>query len=68
MKTAALRNVSWEDSRDSAAKIWNQASGSGKDMAYRIGLHVRRHPWKALAVAMGAGMLVGAMVSMTARK
>jgi ElaB/YqjD/DUF883 family membrane-anchored ribosome-binding protein len=68
MKTAALHNVSWEDGRDSAVRVWNQASENGKDVMHRVGRHVRRHPWKALAVALGAGVLLGAAVSFSARK
>ena len=68
MKAAALPNVSWKDGQESAVRVWNRASENGQDMVYRIGRHVRRNPWKALAVALGAGMVLGAAVSLSAKK
>jgi ElaB/YqjD/DUF883 family membrane-anchored ribosome-binding protein len=63
MKVAALRKVSWEDGPDSAVRLWNQARENGEDLLYRVNRHVRRHPWKAVAVALGAGALLGIAIS-----
>jgi ElaB/YqjD/DUF883 family membrane-anchored ribosome-binding protein len=67
MKTATLPNVSWEDGRDSAVKVWNQARENGEDLVYRIGRYAKRNPWKALVVALGAGIVLGAAVTMGAK-
>jgi ElaB/YqjD/DUF883 family membrane-anchored ribosome-binding protein len=67
MKVAALRKISWEDGQDSAVRLWNQARESGEDILYQLNRHVRRHPWKAVAVALGAGLLLGALMSRTAK-
>jgi len=75
MKVEALRNISWggswrngswEDGQESAVRLWNQARETGEDFAYQVNRHVRRHPWKALAVALGAGVVLGAVVSLSA--
>jgi ElaB/YqjD/DUF883 family membrane-anchored ribosome-binding protein len=63
MKAAALRKVSWEDGQESAVRLWNQARESGEDLVYQLNRHVRRHPWKAVAVALGAGLVLGAFIS-----
>jgi ElaB/YqjD/DUF883 family membrane-anchored ribosome-binding protein len=68
MKVAALRRVSWEDGPESAARLWNQARESGEDLFYQVNRHVRRHPWKAVAVALGAGLMLGALVSLNNRR
>ena len=67
MKVAALRKISWEDGQDSAVRLWNQARESSEDILYQLNRHVRRHPWKAVAVALGAGLLLGALMSRTAK-
>ena len=63
MKVAALREVSWGDGQESAARLWNQARESGEDLLYQLNRRVRRHPWKAVAVALGAGLVLGALIS-----
>lgn len=63
MKVAALRKVSWEDSQESAARLWNQARETSEDLVYQINRRVRRHPWKAVALALGAGLILGALFS-----
>jgi ElaB/YqjD/DUF883 family membrane-anchored ribosome-binding protein len=68
MKVAALRRVSWEDGPESAARLWNQVRETGEDLFYQLNRHVRRHPWKAVAVALGAGLVVGALVSLSGRR
>jgi len=68
MKVAALRRVSWEDGPESAARLWNQARETGEDLFYQVNRHVRRHPWKAVAIALGAGLVVGALVSLPSRR
>ncbi len=68
MKTAALRNVSWEDGRESAARVWNQARGNAEDIVYRIGRYARRNPWRALAIALSAGIVLGAVVSLSVKE
>jgi ElaB/YqjD/DUF883 family membrane-anchored ribosome-binding protein len=67
MKMPALRKVSWEDGSDSAARLWNQARESSEDLLYQVNRQVRRHPWKAVVVALGAGLILGALVSRSAR-
>ncbi len=67
MKVAALRNISWEDGQDSAVRLWNQARESGEDVLYQLNRHVRKHPWRAVAVALGAGLLLGAIMSRNGR-
>jgi len=63
MKVAALRRISWEDGQESAASLWKQARETGEDLFYQINRQVRRHPWRAVAVALGAGLVLGALVS-----
>jgi ElaB/YqjD/DUF883 family membrane-anchored ribosome-binding protein len=64
MKVAGLRRVSWEDGQESAVRLWNQARETSEDLFYQINRHVRRHPWKAVAIALG----VGAVLSLTLSK
>jgi ElaB/YqjD/DUF883 family membrane-anchored ribosome-binding protein len=68
MKVAALRRVSWEDGQDSAVRIFNQVRETGEDFLYQLNRHVRRHPWKSVAVALGAGVLLGALISRSGRE
>lgn len=68
MKVAALRKVSWDEGQESAARLWNQAREAGEDLLYQLNRHVRRHPWKAVAVALGAGVVLGALISRSATK
>jgi|HubBroStandDraft_1064217.scaffolds.fasta_scaffold2193712_1 ElaB/YqjD/DUF883 family membrane-anchored ribosome-binding protein len=67
MKVAALRNAlpktSWDDGQESAVRLWNQARESGEDLLYQLHRNIRRHPWKAVAVALGAGLVLGALIS-----
>ena len=67
MKTATLKKVNWEDSQESAVRLWNQARESGEDFMYQLNRHVRRHPWRAVAVALGAGLLLGAVISQSGK-
>jgi ElaB/YqjD/DUF883 family membrane-anchored ribosome-binding protein len=67
MKVATLRRVSWEDGPESAVRLWNQAREAGEDLVYQLNRKVRRHPWKAVAVALIAGTLVGLVVSRNGR-
>lgn len=62
MKVAALKKVSWEDGQESAVRLWNQARESGEDFLYQLNRHIRRHPWR-VAVALGAGFVLGALIS-----
>lgn len=62
-KLSALRGASWEDGQESAVRLWNQARDTGEDLWYQLNRKVRRHPWKAVCVALGAGLLIGAAVS-----
>ena len=63
MKVSALRRVSWEDGSESAVRLWNQARETGEDLFYQVNRHVRRHPWRAVVVALGAGALLGIAIS-----
>jgi ElaB/YqjD/DUF883 family membrane-anchored ribosome-binding protein len=63
MKVAAIKRVSWDEGQESAVRLWNQARENGEDLLYQLNRHVRRHPWKAVAVALGAGLLLGALVA-----
>jgi ElaB/YqjD/DUF883 family membrane-anchored ribosome-binding protein len=67
MKAATLRKVSWEDGPESAARLWNQARETGEELVYRLNKHVRRHPWKAVAIGLAAGALLRIVVSRSAR-
>jgi ElaB/YqjD/DUF883 family membrane-anchored ribosome-binding protein len=67
MKVTALRNVSWDDGREPAVRLWNQARNTGEDFLYQLNRKVRRHPWKAVAVALVAGTIVGCLVSRTGK-
>jgi len=67
MKTATLKKVNWEDSQESAVRLWNQARESGEDFMYQLNRHVRRHPWRVVAVALGAGLLLGAVISQSGK-
>ncbi len=68
MKVATLRRVSWEDGPESAVRLWNQAREAGEDLFYQVNRHVRRHPWKAVAIGLGAGLVLGALVSLNSRR
>ncbi len=70
MKVATLRKASsswpknsWEDGQESAIRLWNQARESGQDFLYQVHRNIRRHPLKAVAVALGAGLVLGALIS-----
>ena len=68
MKVAAIRNVSWEDGQDSAVRLWTQARETGADFLYQLHRHVRRHPWKAVGVALAAGAVLGLVFSRSGRE
>lgn len=68
MKVATLRRVSLEDGQESAVRLWNQARETGEDFLYQLNRQVRRHPWKAVAVALVAGTVVGCLVSLNGRR
>jgi ElaB/YqjD/DUF883 family membrane-anchored ribosome-binding protein len=63
MKVASLRGVSWEDGQESALRLLDQARDTGEDLLYQLNRKVRRHPWKAVAVALAAGLIAGALLS-----
>lgn len=67
MKVPALQKVSWDDGQESAVRFLNQARESGEDLLYQVNRHIRRHPWKSVAVALGVGVLLGAMISLGSR-
>ena len=67
MKVAALRKISWEDGQESAVRLWEHAQEAGEEVWYQVNRHVRRHPWKAVAIALGAGLLLVAVVSRVGR-
>jgi len=71
MKTATLKTAwpktSWDDGQESAVRLWNQARESGEDFLYQLHRNIRKHPWKAVAVALGAGVVLGALISRGAR-
>jgi len=68
MNVVALRRVSWEDGQESAVRLWNQARETGEDFLYQLNRQVKRHPWKAVAVALMAGTIVGGLVSLSGRR
>jgi ElaB/YqjD/DUF883 family membrane-anchored ribosome-binding protein len=68
MNVATLRRVSLEDGPESAVRLWNQARETGEDFLYQLNRQVRRHPWKAVAVALVAGTVVGCLVSLNSRR
>jgi ElaB/YqjD/DUF883 family membrane-anchored ribosome-binding protein len=68
MNVATLRRVSLEDGQESAVRLWNQARETGEDFLYQLNRQVRRHPWKAVAVALVAGTVVGCLVSLNSRR
>ena len=57
-----------EDGPESAVRLWNQARETGEDFLYQLNRQVRRHPWKAVAVALVAGTVVGCLVSLNSRR
>lgn len=67
MKVASLRKASLEDGQESAIRLWNQARETSEDLYHQLNRHVRRHPWKAVAIALGAGLLLGAVLSRNGR-
>jgi ElaB/YqjD/DUF883 family membrane-anchored ribosome-binding protein len=67
MKVATLRKVSWEDGPESAVRLWNQARDTGEDLLNQLHKHVRRHPWKAVAIGLVTGALLGIVVSRSSR-
>jgi ElaB/YqjD/DUF883 family membrane-anchored ribosome-binding protein len=69
MKSAlrSMRGVSWEDGQESANRLMKQARETGEDVLYQLNRYVRRHPWKAVGVALAAGTLVGVVVSRNGR-
>jgi ElaB/YqjD/DUF883 family membrane-anchored ribosome-binding protein len=67
MKVAALRGVSWEDGQESAVRLWKQARETGEDFVYQLNRRVRRNPWKAVAVALAAGTILGCLVARNGR-
>jgi ElaB/YqjD/DUF883 family membrane-anchored ribosome-binding protein len=69
MKAAlrSMRGVSWEDGQESANRLMKQARETGEDFLYQLNRYVRRHPWRAVGVALAAGALVGLVVSHNGR-
>ncbi len=68
MKVASLRKVSWQDGQESALRLLDQARETGEDLWYQLNRNVRRHPWKAVAVALAAGALVGCVIAQSGRR
>jgi ElaB/YqjD/DUF883 family membrane-anchored ribosome-binding protein len=68
MKLAAIKEVSWEDGQDSAARLWKQAQETSEDLMYQLDRRVRRNPWKAVAIALAVGAFLGLAVSRTGRR
>jgi ElaB/YqjD/DUF883 family membrane-anchored ribosome-binding protein len=68
MKVAAIRSVSWEHGRESADRLLKEAREAGEDLLYQLNRHVRRHPWRAVAVALAAGVMLGAVVSLNGKR
>ncbi len=62
-----MRRVSLEDGQESALRLLKQARETGEDFLYQVNRHVRRHPWKAVGVALAAGALLGVVVSRNGR-
>ncbi len=67
MKMPALQKVSWDDGQESAARFLNQARESGEDLLYQVNRNIRRHPWKAVAIALAAGLVLGTVISYSTR-
>ena len=67
MRVATLRRVSLEDGQESAVRMLKQVRESGEDLLYQLHRHVRRHPWKAVGVALAAGALLGIAVARNGR-
>jgi ElaB/YqjD/DUF883 family membrane-anchored ribosome-binding protein len=70
MKVATLRNVlgvSWEDGQESATRFLKHVRETGEDFLHQLNRHVRRHPWRAVGVALAAGALMGLVVSRNGR-
>jgi len=67
MRVATLRGISLEDGQESAVRLLKQARESGEDLLYQLKRHVRRHPWKAVGVALAAGALLGMAVARNGR-
>jgi ElaB/YqjD/DUF883 family membrane-anchored ribosome-binding protein len=63
MRMDALRKVSFEEGQESAVHLWNQARETGEDFLYQLNRQVRRNPWKAVAIAAAAGLIMGAILS-----
>jgi ElaB/YqjD/DUF883 family membrane-anchored ribosome-binding protein len=67
MRVATLRGISLEDGQESAVRLLKQARESGEDFLYQLNRYVRRHPWKAVGVALAAGALLGLVVARNGR-
>ncbi len=67
-RVSRVRGVSWEDGQESASRLWKQALETGEDLLYQVNRHIRRHPWRAVAVALGGGMVLGALISLSGTK
>jgi ElaB/YqjD/DUF883 family membrane-anchored ribosome-binding protein len=63
MRMDALRKVSFEEGQESAVHLWNQARETGEDFLYQLNRQVRRNPWKAVAIALAAGLITGVILS-----
>jgi ElaB/YqjD/DUF883 family membrane-anchored ribosome-binding protein len=67
MRVATLRGISLEDGQESAVRLLKQARESAEDFLYQLNRYVRRHPWKAVGVALAAGALLGIAVARNGR-
>jgi ElaB/YqjD/DUF883 family membrane-anchored ribosome-binding protein len=63
MKVATLPGISWEDGQESTVRLLKQVRETGEDLLYELKRHVRRNPWKAVAVALAAGVILGLAVA-----
>ena len=68
MKVATFRNTSWEDQSEAAVRLWNQARETSDDLLYQLNRHVRRNPWKAVAIALAAGAVLGCVVTLSGKR
>jgi ElaB/YqjD/DUF883 family membrane-anchored ribosome-binding protein len=64
MNVAALRKVDWVEGQESAARLLKHARETGEDVLYQLNRYTKRHPWRMVATALAAGVVLGAMASL----
>lgn len=67
MQRGTLGKVNWSEGQESAARLLSQARESGEDLMHQVHRHIRRHPWKSVAVALSAGFVLGAVFALGAK-